>query len=79
MFLPYSVAAYLTNMSHMNAGQRISLEQIWKALNEHSREVEHRCDTETRIKNGARVKDEYNEQNQFSNHIWLIICMKRSD
>ena len=26
MFLPYSVAAYLTNMSHMDTGQRMSLE-----------------------------------------------------
>ena len=33
MFLPYSVAAYLTNMSHMDTGQRMSLEQRWHDLN----------------------------------------------
>ena len=79
MFLPYNIAAYLTSMSHMDTCQRMALERRWQDLNEHSREVEHRCDIETRIENGARVKDEYNEQNQFRKHIWLIICMKMSD
>ena len=61
MLLPYSVAEYLTNVSHMDTGQQMSLERRWQDLNEHSGEVEHRCDIETRIENGARVKDEYNE------------------
>ena len=35
IFLLYSVAAYLANLSHMDAGHHIFLEQRWNALNKY--------------------------------------------
>jgi hypothetical protein len=45
-------------------------------MNEHVVREEGMIDLESRIDNGRRVMDNYNEFNPVENHIQLIICMK---
>ena len=76
VYLPYAPAAYLTNLGHMNESERMSLEHSWQCMNERVVRVEGMIDIESRIENGRRVMEIYNELNSEENHIRLITCMK---
>lgn len=58
-YLPWSVAGYMTGMSHMTESERMSLEYRWKVRNRRSVE-RGRVTTEQYLDNGRQVLDEYN-------------------
>jgi len=78
-YMPWAVAAYLTNMGHLSQGGRMSLEREWQVLNQQSVSNHEVGSIEQFIENGRRVKQGYNEANEENpeRHINMVILAQR--
>lgn len=73
---PYFVAAYICGLSHLNKGERMSLEGKWKLKNRNSINGANGS-LLARVRNGETVVKDYNaNQQDLSKHIRLMITMK---
>jgi len=58
-YLPWAVAAYMTNMAHLTRSERYSIEAQWQELNQRSL-IQRRGNLEQMIENGRTILNEHN-------------------
>ena len=78
-YLPWYVAAYMTNMGHMSLGERMAIETKWQVMNRLSIR-QGRTDFWDLIENGKRITDEYNdaaEEEKEDECILFVVCVQR--
>jgi len=78
-YMPWAVAAYMTNMAHMDESSRMSIESEWQELNSRSVANHQVTDVEQFIENGRRVFNRYNESQAEHPEFLLnyVICAQR--
>ena len=76
-YRPYCVAAYICGLSHMDKTQRESLERQWKLYNKGTLASGLR-DLGSRIEQGQRIVNEYNETCDINEQIRFVVTIKRT-
>ena len=76
-YCPYCIAAYICGLSHMDKTQRECLEWKWKVYNTKT-VAQRNNDIRSRIEQGQRVVEEYNETCSENDQIWLVVTIKRT-
>ena len=76
-YRPYCVAAYICGLSHMDKTQRESLERQWKLYNRGTLASGLR-DLGSRIEQGQRIVNEYNETCDVNEQIRFVVTIKRT-
>ena len=77
-YLPWAVAAFMTNMGHMSEGARMSLENLWQGRNKSSI-LRGDGSIDAFLDNGEKTVNDYNEGQgpNLENYIIFITCIKR--
>ena len=76
IYKPYAIAAFLTNMSHMDEKQRMSIESQWRNLNSRSALSIQAAGLASMIDNGRTIMNKYNDNVPQDCQIRLVECFR---